>query len=417
MTFSLFSCAQKEIKEYIEQIKVKSIYFENLIKIKQDQQNIKANNSFIFDQFREKLFESKENNFNFLNEKKLIIKTIDDFDEKIFSKINELYDKFNINNRLTKEQITKMFEQDFLNGNKLENELTQNNLILLENESLWYTNDFLNFIIDENTVDKFNILEISVLNLPGIDSGETTRKTSLVSQKKRFTLIKTDKNKEIIFSKTNEEENKKILLNLYKEFQYKEIFFIKNDLFKDYWPLIFQKQKEQNIFILDVLIFKNNSLNSNNLLLNDDIHIINNKEEFKNKIIPSIKEFYTEENSKTKKSENDILTEFEKIFFKDKTFDQIFENNSIVIHRTLEYKTNYNCLKQSVLIKSKIDEENKVIDFSLINDSDFNYNLNESYNLSNSKIQYNFSIVPKKYKINIVKSLSFKTINELLKNN
>ncbi|MGZ9428634.1 hypothetical protein, partial [Mycoplasma sp. 1012] len=379
MTFSLFSCAQKEIKEYIEQIKVKSIYFENLIKIKQDQQNIKANNSFIFDQFREKLFESKENNFNFLNEKKLIIKTIDDFDEKIVSKINELYDKFNINNRLTKEQITKMFEQDFLNGNKLENELTQNNLILLENESLWYTNDFLNFIIDENTVDKFNILEISVLNLPGIDSGETTRKTSLVSQKKRFTLIKTEKNKEIVFSKTNKEENEKILLNLYKEFQYKENFFIKNDLFKDYWPLIFQKQKEQNIFTSDVLIFKNNSLNSNNLLFNDDIHIINNKEEFKNKIIPSIKEFYTEENSKTKKSENDILTEFEKIFFKDKTFDQIFENNSIVIHRTLEYKTNYNYLKQSVLIKSKIDEENKVIDFSLINDSDFNYNLKKSW--------------------------------------
>ncbi|MGZ9413871.1 hypothetical protein [Mycoplasma sp. Z386] len=253
--------------------------------------------------------------------------------------------------------------------------------------------------------------------MPGIDSGETTRKTSLVSQKKRFTLIKTEKNKEIVFSKTNKEENEKILLNLYKEFQYKENFFIKNDLFKDYWPLIFQKQKEQNIFTSDVLIFKNNSLNSNNLLFNDDIHIINNKEEFKNKIIPSIKEFYTEENSKTKKSENDILTEFEKIFFKDKTFDQIFENNSIVIHRTLEYKTNYNYLKQSVLIKSKIDEENKVIDFSLINDSDFNYNLNESYNLSNSKIQYNFSIVPKKYKINIVKNLSFKTINELLKNN
>ncbi|UUD36595.1 hypothetical protein NPA08_02085 [Mycoplasmopsis citelli] len=421
------SCSTLELlnkKNYLETVEYKVPYFANLIRLKQQEQGIKVNNSILFDQFSIIEDEDKKNKYfsDFLEDSQVTITSVKDFSHYITNKINSLYKELEIPKTLSDEEIQRIFENDFLNGQNLNEVLAKNN-IWISQSIFYHSSVFVDYILKEEDKDYINV---KIIRPNEIDQDYLSiLPTSLLPARKVFNILVFPKEKMLNFKKTTKDENIKLLSELYNHYNYKE-----KDFFNWYYPRkwildwIDNIQRKQGIFNTKNLILKNKAgayISKEPLNLDSDSGI---------KVIKNFKDFITYIMSpfQTNDSEKDsalsyikVVNDFEKNYLNGKNLSELLEENNLVVQRTIQ-KENTSFNKQYRFVKLPNSSSSK-INLAIINDNELNFSSNfldnewEDPFIEKPRILYQGLLVPKNSKVEIKGQLNFKEANDFLIHN
>ncbi|TDV24262.1 hypothetical protein BCF59_0216 [Mycoplasmopsis mustelae] len=417
------SCSANSV--YLNSVDGKAQYFVNLIKLKQEYQNVTSNNSVIFDQFTNHLTSIVKQNknsrtnteyknfFKDSNFKKITSKK--DFEKEILSRINVLYSKIDVPKILSDDEVTKIFEIDFLKGQKLNNVLENKDILIFETKDDRFNWRLIQYLFDfdtnKNNNGKINILQINPLLLSNIKPGIQT--TDKLSDRQIFTVMLLPKSKDFEIKYTSEQENDKLFNDLYDKFGYKVEKFIKqqdSDIVNQLIDKIQEKQdiKFQRLSFLGSL--KTESLS--NLQQNSDILTINNSNEFDEYILnPLLK---VSQENQLDLSSKDIKTKFEKEYLNDQGINYILKNNKIIVQRIVN-TDNWISLNVPNRIIKYTSDSNK-LSLAYVSDRIFNYTFSISdYNYRpKNEIFYQVLVVSKNTAIKTKGLLGYKEANDFL---
>ncbi|WP_134110463.1 hypothetical protein [Mycoplasmopsis mustelae] len=419
-TTAIVSSCLNSGTNYINSLPRKTAYFSDLIRLKQEKQNITTNNSIIFDQFFPKFseFVNEYRNFHFLDgTSNKRIKSISDFNEFIINKINTLYKDFNLPKSMSDAKIKQTFESDFLKGQTIEEILAQNDILLFESSNA-YSASFLNYFLIDTSNKKENqisILEINpeyVNNQFGYDEPKL-----LIANRNVFTVILIPKTQTYKIIETSQKENIKLLNDLYNEFKYKLDNFIKEYEIDKKLTLIQKIQQNQNVtFKPFSFLGKLNNESIKNLTINTEIESIENMDDF-NKIILTPLQKIANDNA-LKIDTDKIRKYFKQEYIENRDIETTLKENKILVQRMIINKTylSFNTPDQMV----KYEQKDNNITIATISDRVFNYNfsLNEyTPKVNENEVLFQVLVVPKNSVIKLQGSLSYKEANDFLVKN
>ncbi|MGZ9756909.1 hypothetical protein [Mycoplasma sp. 4423] len=406
--------------EYLESINLKTPFFVNLIKLKQQQQSIITSNSVLFDQFILQLFNKRNrnekrfnSNFKFIKDDFLRIKTEQDFYMNIVSLINNLYTYLGLNKTLTDKQIVEIFENDFLNNKNISNILKDNDIIITEQKDNWSSFGYDYILIDE---DKSNIDVVYALKA---EPYYINNRVSLVSttdlrpNRHIFSAFLVPKDKEFALLKTDKEQNEKLLSALYKEADF--IYINKEDNIEHLITSVSNNQSE--IYKEINFLGKLTNETISDWELNQGIKIITNIDEFYQLIITPLQILAAKQNFLI--TPDELTTKFEKIFLNNQKIIDILKNNRLLFYTQLFSTLGDYFKTPSHILKLNENNNEKSVSLGLINASLFSYNFTinpdkSDKNQNQIKLFYNIILIPNDYKLNIKTVLSFKEANDFL---
>ncbi|UUD35930.1 hypothetical protein NPA08_03140 [Mycoplasmopsis citelli] len=407
-------------EDYLKNLDEKEVYFTNLLRIKQDEQGIKSNNSIIFDQFGKSLSSSKERlSYRFLDGPYTWIYSKESFFNKITKKINSLYEEFKLPKTLSDEEIKKIFENDFLGGQGLNVVLRKNDILILES-----INDHspiaLDYAIKEEKENRVNILAINPSKRKQEEKFIGAFPISYL--KNVFSVILLPKDKIFEFKRTITDENNQILSDLYSQYPYKPENFY--DWFHE-GTLIDQRikriQKKQRIFNKERFILKNLTDDYISKLPLDSktdskLHIIKDPDDFIEFLVAPFQKDVPDKDNIL--HEDSITKDFRSIFSGRPTLKEIFEKYDIVIQRFIK-KPNKPSNRPAKLVKMPSSTGTQ-IDLAFIDERKLNFDFeshddkwNDSFS-EKPRIFYQGLLVPKGSQVKIHGELSFKETSDFL---
>ncbi|UUM19888.1 hypothetical protein NPA11_00395 [Mycoplasma sp. 1578d] len=419
----------KKNKDYLESSPLKTPYFINLIRMKQQDQGIKINNSIIFDQFissmNEKASDPTENDeirkkyhwYIFLKNQNLLIRSSEDFSNHIIKQIHSLYQDLKFTQILSDNQITKIFEDDFLNGQRLEDVLKNNNILMLE------TIDDrspigLHYFLKEEKENHTNILSIR----PWLNKYNEKYYVDLDYRppKHIFNVILLPKDKKFKIKMTTKSENDQLLSDLYREYN------LKAEQFYDWYygwnvlSIINKIQKKQGIIYKQNLILNNLTEESvKDSSLDSELKIIKDPNHF-NEFITLPMQKVAQKVGATLTNET-IISDFETNYLNGQKLDNVLKHSDIIIKRNIqEFNISPLIFQPDKLIKLSNYGSSK-INLGFINEREINFNLPlDEYERAccsldkKPKIYYQVLLVPKGTQVEIKDKLNFKETNDFL---
>ncbi|UUM24866.1 hypothetical protein [Mycoplasma sp. 3686d] len=423
----------KKNKDYLESLHLKTPYFINLIRMKQQDQGIEINNSIIFDQFVESLYEKafsrnqeekeekKHENFKkyfryeFFENKELLIKSGEDFSNNIINKINSLYRELKLDKTLSDSQIKKIFEADFLKSQSLENVLKNNNILILQSFDD-RSSIGLEYALKEERKNHINILSISPLEIKQKASYSIT--TDIKPYRSVFNVILLPKDKEFKIKMTTESENNQLLSDLYREYN------LKAEQFYDWYHggyvlgAISKIQNKQGIIYKQNLLLNNLTDESiKDLSLDSGLKIIKDPNHFNEFIIEPIQKVAQKLNSTL--TNEAIINDFETNYLSGKKLDNVLKNSDIIVQRTIQKGNILSLNNPDRLVKLPSSSSLK-INLTFINNRELEFNFIDKLEIKNRnrdkipKIYYQVLIVPKGTQVEIKDKLNFKETNDFL---
>ncbi|WP_134110473.1 ligand-binding sensor domain-containing protein [Mycoplasmopsis mustelae] len=417
---TVVSSCVNSVNNYINSLGRKTVYFSDLIRLKQEKQNITTNNSIIFDQFFPKFseFVNEYRNFSFLDgASNKRIKSISDFNELIINKINTLYKDFNLAKLMSDAKIKQIFESDFLKGQTLEKILEQNDILLFESSNA-YSASFLNYFLIDTNDKKENQISILEIN-PEYVNNKFGYKVpqNLIASRNVFTAVLIPKAATYKIIETKQIENIKLLNDLYNEFKYKLDNFIKEYEIDKTLTLIQKIQQNQNVtFKPFSFLGKLNNESIKNLTINTEIESIENMDDF-NKIILTPLQKIANDNALTIDTDK-IRKYFEQEYIENRDIETTLKENKILVQRMIINKNYLSFNTPDQMVKYKQKDNN--ITIATISDRVFNYNfsLNEyTPKVNENEVLFQVLVVPKNSVIKLQGSLSYKEANDFLVKN
>ncbi|MGZ9755605.1 hypothetical protein ACXYRR_01560 [Mycoplasma sp. 246B] len=390
-------------------------YSMNLLRLEQQNQDISINNSQIFDQFIYDLNQTKKITYFF--KEPVLIKSKEEFIQKVVGKINDFYHKYNLNKSINDEQIIKMFETDYLKKLNLDEILSTQNILIYEQSPYSIPSDLEYLVYDEsNDLDNIKILKVK----PGYYLSVNHNLYSFA--KKIFTVLKLPKNKNYKIVGLNDEQIDKYIANLSKKSKYKrDNFIIKDDNFDVYLDvksLINRIQTNQSI-IYKPITFINNLTNEALKDINTSVEYfkISNETEFNEKILIPL--FNISEKSHQNKTQQEIKIIFENEFLNAKTIADVLSDMNLYIRIIKEKGDIYHWTYPYQTIKYQTN--NKEVVLAEISDRIFSFNSSRLYLYDLPKLDdiksnliYEVIQIPKDYSVEFEGILNFKETNDFL---
>ncbi|UUD35929.1 hypothetical protein NPA08_03135 [Mycoplasmopsis citelli] len=404
---------------YSEYADDKIPYFINLLRLKQDEQGIKTNNSIIFDQFiGHSDLKQKEKEFNhFIEDFKVLIKSKQDFSNYITKKINLFYQKLQIPKTLSDAEIQKIFETDFLNGQNIDDILKNNNILVLES-----TDDRspigLKYAIKEEKEDHINIWVINPSQIDHKGGLHAIPHLLDLPEKSVFNVIIVPKEKRIEFKETITDDNNQLFSDLYNQYAHKpENFYDWFHERSEISEIIMKIQNKQGIFNKENFILKdltNDSLSE--LPLVSKVNIIKNANEFNEFVIVPIQKVAQKLNHPL--TIDKITNDFEKNYLNAQKLNEVLKTHDIVVQRLIQ-KANKPSNRPAKLIKM-LNSTASQINLAFIDEREFNFNFKVSDDTwkgplaQKPRIFYQGLLVPKGSQVKINSKLNFKETNDFL---
>ncbi|UUM24863.1 hypothetical protein [Mycoplasma sp. 3686d] len=413
-------------KDYLESVYLKTPYFINLIRMKQQDQGIKTNNSIIFDQFVESLHDKYSNldtpenrrkyrNYNFLKDNKLLISSKQDFSNHIINKINSLYQELKLDKTLSDTQITKIFEADFLNSQSIENVLKNNNILILQSGDD-RSPIGLKYALKEERRNQINILLIDPFEIK--QKGDYEKNAVIKPYRSVFNVILFPKDKEFRLKRTTESENNQLLSDLYHEYA------LKAEQFYDWYHggyvlgAISKIQNKQGIIYKQNLLLNNLTDESiKDLSLDSGLKIIKDLNHFNEFIIEPIQKVAQKLNSTL--TNEAIINDFEINYLSGKKLNDVLKNSDFIVQRTIQKGNILSLNNPDRLVKLPSSSSSK-INLTFINNRELEFNFIDKLEIKNRnrdktpKIYYQVLIVPKGTQVEIKDKLNFKETNDFL---
>ncbi|UUM19869.1 MULTISPECIES: hypothetical protein [unclassified Mycoplasma] len=415
-------------KSYLESMRYKTPYFIDLIRMEQQDQGIKTNNSIIFDQFVESLYEKalswdrkdqekrtenyrKYIRYDFLKDNKQLIKSVEDFSSHIINKINSLYEDLKLPKTLSDEQIKKIFESDFLNGQSIENILKNSNILILQ------SNDDrspigLSYSLKEQKQNHINILRINPWIIK--QTGGYLQSTDLRSEKPVFSVILLSKNQDFKIKYTTKSENNQLLSDLYYKYGYKADQFYDWYFGPDISQAINKIQNEQGILYKENLLLNNLTDESlSDLPLNSKVYTIKTTNDFNEFITSTIQQ--VAQKLKTSLTKEQVIDNFEKNYLNGQKLENVLKGSDILVQRAIEKPSMLSLNDPDQLVKLASSNSSK-IQLAFINEREFNFNLTGKSQSPDKKsmVFYQVLTVPKGAQVEIKDKLNFKETNDFL---
>ncbi|UUD35927.1 hypothetical protein NPA08_03125 [Mycoplasmopsis citelli] len=394
----------------------KGPYFINLLRLKQEEQGIKINNSIIFDQFSDSLYKINQYHFRFLKDGHALITSKEDFSKYITNKINSLYQikELELPKTLSDLKIQKIFENDFLNGQSIDSILRQNNILILES-----SNDrspiYLDYFLKDEKKDHINIQVIDPTKIDDYDSVYLrVIQTYIDSPKSVFSVIVVPKGKRIEFKRTTQNENIQLTSELSRQYHYKPQNFY-NWFYEgsEVSQRIKKIQNKQGIFNKENFILKDLTNESvSELPLDSKVNIIKNSNEFNEFIINPIQKL------DHSLAINEITNDFEVNYLNSQKLNEVLKTHDIVVQQLIQ-KPNKPSNRPTKLIKMPSSNSSQ-IDLAFIDDRELNFNFISSYDTWNDslvqkpRIFYQGLLVPKGSQVKMHGKLNFKETNDFL---
>ncbi|MGZ9797150.1 hypothetical protein ACXYRO_01595 [Mycoplasma sp. 4013] len=387
-------------------------YSINLLRLKQQSQDIKLNNSQIFDQFipYKKDQWSAVNYFN----QPLLIKTKDEFIKNVVGKVNELYQKYNLNKSMSDEEITKTFEDDFLDAKNIDDILKTQNILIYE-QTPYQIPSYLDYLVydAENDMGKIKIFKI----LPGYYLD--VKHLYIYYTRKIFTIFKLPKNKDYEIKEFPNDQIDQYINNLSNELHYKKDDFILGDKQIDIKLLINKAQIRQDIIYKPVEFLGELTNDILALIPSTTEYLkITNESEFNNQFLDNI--YNISQNLHLNLSKQEIKNIFQSQYLKAKDLSDILTNNNLYIRIIKEKGNIYHFTYPYQTIKYYINSRNKEMTLAKISERVFEFNSRRSddQNKEASDVKVNLILevfqAPNDYSIKFKGVLNFKETNDFL---